>query len=168
MNSFVISAFSVVAALLISIQSAQAVEATESFTCESTQSPDFTATTELDSQGVMQKLTIDMEGEVHDLYSLAVASEFDVIAHFATEADVQKHDLLRILLGHAKPSAKPSYFIVHSLTGKGKGANLDEIMDYLSDDLSGTLILEARDQSHVVLGRSMVVGWGGYFANCRP
>ncbi len=152
---------------LLATLPAHASAPSSSFTCESTQSPTFTATATLDDQGVLEQLTIDMEGEVQELYSPAVKSEFDVIAHFAKDADVQKYGLLTELLRLAKPTVAPSYFIVHSLTSPGKGMNLDEIMEYLMDDLSGTLILEARDQAHNVLGRSMIVGWGGYFANCR-
>lgn len=141
--------------------------AQSSFSCESAQSNTFTAKADFDAFGVLEKLTIDMEGEVNDVYSPAEASNFDVLAHKAEEADIQKHDLLKILLDYAKPATHPNSYVVHSITGKGKGLSLDEVMDYISDDLSGILILEAFDQNQNVLGRSMIVGWGGYFHNCR-
>lgn len=141
--------------------------AQSSFTCESTKYNIFTAKIDFDAVGVLEKLTVDIEGTLDEVYSPAEAINFDVLAHKAEEADIQKHGLLKNLLRYAKPTSQPSSYVVHSITGTNKGRSLDEIMAYISDDMSGILILEAFDQNLNVLGRSMIVGWGGYFHNCR-
>jgi hypothetical protein len=156
-----------VAAATIVVLTSLTTFAQSSFTCESTKYNTFTAKVEFDAVGILEKLTFDIKGTLDEVYSPAEANNFDVLAHKAEEADVQKHGLLKNLLGYAKPTSQPSSYVVHSITGKNKGRTLDEIMSYISDDMSGILILEAFDQNLNVLGRSIIVGWGGYFHNCR-
>jgi hypothetical protein len=157
------------------------VFAKSSFTCESTLPPvvdeedeeareagfTLTATVEFDDSGLVERLSINNDGEVDVVYSPSVASEYDVYAHPAGSADIANDGLLQLLLKHANPSSAASSYVLHSITGKGKAGSLDEVIEYISDDLSGTLVLEAFDIRKNVVGRSMLVGWAGTFHNCH-
>ncbi len=131
----------------------------------------------------MPKIQLHFEGELELLARVSMQGNvvfeahpdaFDVGLYFDVKEQLADFSLAKELERHAV-GAKPYSAVTATLITSAKSENpwlrlnntFASQMETISDDASGVAYFEFFDADKTLVGSSILVGWGGFFKDCR-
>lgn len=148
------------------------VKAKSTLTCTSTTVPSMKAELKFDASDLLEDVSISVHGSKSAILSATNAADFDILEHFVTTSDVKNFGLLQQLEFYAREgSTAVAELKVQTVSLKdGSSAELLDLataIEQIGDDLAGIVMMTVTEPSGSLVGSSVVIGWGGYFNNCK-